>query len=89
MIAADADQALVSVARELCCVIAVNHLWELLHQGAPDPCAKRTLLWHIRRNLLLHLKNPYYSSQRRLQALAAALSPRMFALLKGAARRLR
>lgn len=89
MIAGDKDRALASVARELCCVIAVNHLWALLRQGAPDPHAKQTLLGHIRRNLLLHLKNPYYSSQRRLQALTAALSPSLFALLKGVVRKLR
>ncbi len=89
MIAADADRELALAARELCCVVAVNHLWALLHQGTPDPHAKRTLLGHIRRNLPLHLKNPHFGIQRKLQALTAALSPRLFVLLKGAARRLR
>ena len=89
MIAADADHALVSVARELCCVIAVNHLWALLRQPQPSPEDKRILLKQIRRNLPIHLKSSRYSVKRRLQALTASLSPRLFVLLKNAARKLR
>lgn len=89
MIAADEDRELALAARELKCVVAVNHLWALMRQSGPSSHAKRILLGQIRRNLLLHLKNPNYGSQRKLQALTAALSPGLFILLKGAARRLR
>lgn len=89
MIAADPDRELSLAAREVTCVVAVNHLWGLLCQNAPDPRIKQILLRHIRRNLLIHLKNSHYSKQRRLQALTAALSPRLFVLLKNAARKLR
>ena len=82
MIAADADQALVSVARELCCVIAVNHLWALLRQPQPSPEDKRILLKQIRRDLPVHLKSSRYSVKRKLQAMTAAIAPGLFAVLK-------
>lgn len=78
---------LADAAREEMCVQAVNHLWSLLESGRPDPQSKRILLGQIRKNLLIHLRLGYYGLPRKLQALTAALSPRLFAVLKGWARK--
>lgn len=86
MIADDQDRQLSSAAREVTCVIAVNYLWALLQQEPQNSQTKRILLRHIRRNLLTHLKSRRYSRKRKLQAVTAALCPRLFVLLKNAAR---
>lgn len=82
MIAADEDRKLALAARDTACAIAVNHLWALLRQRTPDPKAKRALLRHIRKDLTPHLKSSGFSRNRKLQAVTAALSPRLFVLLK-------
>ena len=82
MIAADGDRALALVTRELCCVIAVNHLWVLLRDPQPSSRDKQILLKHIRRNLLVHLKSRRYTCKRKLQAITAAIAPGLFAVLK-------
>ena len=85
MIAADADPDLARAAREEICVAAVNHLWSLMETCPRDLLSKRTLLMHLRRNLILHLTGSY-GWGRKLQALTAAVSPRLFAILKRKAR---
>lgn len=87
LLSGDPDAALAAAARDEMCVTAVNHLWSLLSSGAPDPCSRRQLLRYLRRNLFVHLGSDLYGTPRKLQALTAALSPRLFALLKGAARK--
>lgn len=87
LLASDPDWELSRAACSEICVTAVNHLWSILEGGLQDPDAKKHLLGHIRRNLPAHLSDRLYGRSRKLQALTAALSPRLFALLKGAARR--
>ena len=87
LIARDGDPALVRAAREEICVVAVNQLWSLLRSGRKDPRSRRLLLSHIRRNLPVHLRSPLYGWRRKLQALTAAVCPRLFAFLKAKARR--
>lgn len=83
----DEDPALARAARGEMCVAGVNHLWSLLSSGRKDPRSKRILLSHIRRNLPSHLRSPQYGWRRKLQALTAAVSPRLFVFLKARARR--
>lgn len=89
MIAGDEDRALAMAARDTACVIAVNHLWQLMCTDRTAAAMKRILRRHILRNLMIHLQSPCYGPGRKIQAVAAALSPRMFALLKSVARKLR
>lgn len=86
MLAADADPALSRAALDELCVTAVNHLWSVLESGAADSYAKKVLLSHIRKNLWPHLTSRLYGRGRKLQALTAAVSPRLFAYLKAKAR---
>ena len=88
LLAADPDPELSQAAQEEICVTAVNHLWSLLTSKSHDPQSKELLLSHIRRNLLIHLKSNRYGRKRKLQAVTAAVAPRLFAVLKTAARRL-
>ena len=89
MIAGGEDRELALAARDAACVIAVNHLWKLMRGDHPDRLTTRILQKHIRRNLLCHMQGSAYGSKRKLQAVTAALSPRMFALLKSAVWKLR
>lgn len=86
LLAGDADPELSRAARDEICVTAVNHLWSLLEGGAGDADAQKELLGHLRRNLWNHLNSGLYGWGRKLQALTAAVSPRLFAVLKARAR---
>lgn len=86
-LAADRDRELSRAARSEICVTGVNHLWSLRESAQPDPAAERILLGCIRRNLLIHLADRHYGRGRKLQALTAAISPRLFASLKARARK--
>lgn len=88
LLAADPDPELSRAAREEICVTAVNHLWSLLMGDTQDPQSKKLLLSCIRRNLLIHLTSHRYGRKRKLQALTAAVNPRLFAFLKAKARSL-
>lgn len=88
LLAEDEDPELVQAARDQSCVTAVNHLWSLLESGSTDLQSKQILCSHIRRNLRSHLESPLHSRRRKLQALTAAVSPRLFVFLKATARRL-
>ena len=87
MIAGDLDLELARAACDEICVEAVNHLWLLLESGKDDDYSENVLLEYIRTHLLTHLTSSVYGWGRKLQALTAALSPRLFALLKGVARK--
>jgi glycosyltransferase involved in cell wall biosynthesis len=86
LLARDEDPGLSRAARDVICVTAVNHLWSMLEADGADPHAKKVLLGHIRRNLWTHLTSSMYGRGRKLQALTAAVSPRLFAFLKRKAR---
>lgn len=86
LIATDPDPALSTAARDEMCVLAVNHLWSMLEGGQQDTEARKYLLAYIRENLRTHLRSTVYGRGRKLQALTAALSPRLFAILKRKAR---
>lgn len=79
---AEHDPALAVFCRNRICNEAVNLLW--LHLNAPDrdPEAKRYLLSHIRRYVLGYLFSSQYGARRKLQALFAACSPRVFTCMK-------
>lgn len=86
LLARDEDPELSRAARDEICVTAVNHLWSLLEEGRKDAHAKKVLLSHIRRSLWTHMTSRIYGRSRKLQALTAAVSPRLFAFLKNKAR---
>lgn len=81
------DARMYRAAREEICVAGVNLLWEWMQGDRADADARRTLLGYIRRNLRYHLKSNRYGLGRKLQALTAAVSPRLFARLKAAAQK--
>lgn len=76
-----------SAAEEELCVTAVNLLWAWEMGGRMDREARRILLQSIRRYLLGHLRSRRYGTGRKLQALIAAICPRLFARLKNAAQK--
>lgn len=82
---ADRDPELKAAALEEICVTAVNLLWAWEMGDRKDREGRRKLLAYIRQYLPVHLKSRRYGIGRKLQALTAAVSPRLFALLKGAA----
>lgn len=88
-IAADCEAQLpelAKAAREEICVTAVNLLWAYENARMQAPEVKKTLLGHIRRNLGIHMRSGRYGLGRKLQALTAAVSPKIFTKLKNTAR---
>lgn len=87
-IAADtADPGLKKAAQEEICVTAVNLLWVWEMGDQTDKDGRRVLLRLIRRYLPVHLKSNRYGLGRKLQALTAAVSPKLFTRLKNAAQK--
>ncbi len=85
-ILADAtDRELADAAREEICATAVNLLWAWEKGDHADREGRKTLLGHIRRQLSVHLRSKRYGLGRKLQALTAAISPKLFTRLKNAA----
>lgn len=86
ILASTSDRELIDAAREELCVAAVNLLWawELGDHG--DREGRQALLDHVRRQLPAHLRSRRYGPGRKLQALLAAISPRLYARLKNAVR---
>lgn len=76
-----------AAAEEELCVTAVNLLWDWEMGDRTDREARRILLQSIRRYLPGHLCSRRYGIGRKLQALTAAISPRLFAWLKNAAQK--
>ena len=79
------DRELADAAREEICVTAVNLLWAWEMGDRTDKAGRKALLGHIRRQLSVHLKSNRYGLGRKLQALTAAVSPKLFTRLKNAA----
>lgn len=76
------DPELTQAVRNGICNAAVNLLWEYEVTGIPDPDARDSLLARIRRVLPGYLIQKQYGIGRKLQALAAAVSPRLFVRMK-------
>lgn len=84
---ADRDRSLKNAAEDEICVTAVNLLWAWEMGDRSDLPARKTLLGHIRRFLPRHLSSKRYGFGRKLQALTAAVSPKLFTRLKNAAQK--
>lgn len=69
-------------ARTEICTVAVNLLWENEAVPCPDLQIRRELLGRIRSLLPGYLCQSHYGIGRKFQALAAALSPRIYMHLK-------
>ena len=82
-----ADPGLKKAAQEEICVTAVNLLWVWEMGDQTDKDGRRVLLRLIRRYLPVHLKSNRYGLGRKLQALTAAVSPKLFTRLKNAAQK--
>lgn len=76
-----------AAAEEELCVTAVNLLWAWEMGDRTDREARRILLQSIRQYLSGHLRSSRYGTGRKLQALTAAISPRVFTWLKNAAQK--
>lgn len=87
-IAADtADPELKKAAGDEICVTAVNLLWAWELGDQTDKVGRKVLLGMIRRYLPVHLASRRYGLGRKLQALTAAVSPKLFNRLKNAAQK--
>lgn len=76
------DPVLANLCQNRICNEAVNLLWLYQNSPAKDPEAKRQLLSYIRRYLLGYLLSSQYGAGRKLQALFAVCSPRVFTCVK-------
>lgn len=82
----DRPELAVAAGEEIC-VTAVNLLWGYQNTESRDAAVRKQLLTYIRTYLRIHLTSHRYGMGRKLQAATAAVSPRLFALLKSVARR--
>ena len=82
----DESAVLRKAARDEACVCAVNLLWEWMCGDRTDREAKRILRRSIWRYLPAHLAANRHGMGRKAQAVAAAISPRLFYTLKTMAR---
>ena len=87
ILADTSDPELASAARDEICVTAVNLLWAWEMGERTDRAGRKVLLGHIRRQLPVHLRSNRYGLGRKLQALTAAISPKLFTRLKNAAQK--
>ena len=78
---------LAAAAGEEICVTAVNLLWGYQNSENRDAAVRKQLLTYVRAYLKTHLTSHRYGMGRKLQAAAAAVSPKLFALLKNAAQK--
>ena len=74
-------------AREEICVTAVNLLWAWESGTRTEKSDRKLLLRSIRQHLPDHLRSRRYGLGRKLQAITAAISPKLFAKLKNAAQK--
>lgn len=81
------DRELADAARDEICVTAVNLLWSWEMGDRTDKEGRKVLLGHVRRQLSIHMKSNRYGMGRKLQALTAAVSPKLFTRLKNAAQK--
>ena len=87
ILADTSDPELADAARDEICVTAVNLLWAWEMGERTDRAGRKALLGHIRRQLPVHLRSNRYGLGRKLQAITAALSPKLFTRLKNAAQK--
>ena len=80
------DPLLARRAQDELCTAAVNLLYEYELAGKSDPEARALLLSRVRRLLPDYLMRSQFGMGRKLQALLAAVSPRMLMHLKNAVR---
>lgn len=78
---------LATAAGEEICVTAVNLLWGYQNTDIRNSAVRKQLLKYIRTYLNIHLTSHRYGVGRKLQAIVAAVSPTLFALLKNAAQK--
>lgn len=84
---AERDPELKAAAEDEICVTAVNLLWAWEMSDRSNKTARKTLLAYIRRYLPVHLSSRTYGLGRKLQAITAAISPKLFTRLKNAAQK--
>ena len=87
ILADTSDRELARAAAEEICVTAVNLLWAWEMGERTDRAARKRLLAYIRQYLPVHLRSGRYGLGRKLQALTAAVSPKIFTRLKNAAQK--
>lgn len=78
------DPELARCAADEICTSAVNLLWLCECAGERDQESRRYLLGHIRRLLPQYLSTAHYGPGSKLQAVLAAVSPRIYMHLKNA-----
>ena len=81
------DPELKRAAEDEICVTAVNLLWAWEMGDRSDKAGRKILLSCIRRYLPVHLSSRTYGHGRKLQAITAAISPKLFTWLKNAAQK--
>lgn len=78
----DRDPELAEAVEDKICITAVNLVWMLANSGFQEPDTMAHLKNQIRRTLPRHLSSAQYGAGRKVQAILALLSPRVYALLK-------
>ena len=81
------DPELARAAADIICTEAVNLIWMLVNSRQNAPEDMKYLRDQIRRTLPRYLHSGQYGVGRKLQAVLALLSPRLYALLKNAVHR--
>lgn len=81
------DSELARVAADIICTEAVNLIWMLVNSRQNAPEDMKYLRNHIRKTLPQYLYSEQYGIGRKVQAVLALLSPRLYALLKNAVHR--
>lgn len=81
------DPELARSAADEICTSAVNLIWLCECAEQRDPDSRRYLLGHIRRLLLRYLFSSHYRMGRKIQAILASISPRIYMYLKNAVQR--
>lgn len=84
---AERDPELKKAAEDEICVTGVNLLWAWEMGDRSDKESRKPLLAYIRRYLPVHLSSRTYGLGRKLQAVTAAISPKLFTRLKNAAQK--
>lgn len=81
------ESELAKAARDELCTMAVNLLWQYENSACREPRARKLLLRHIRSNLIPYLMGNRYGFGRKMQALLAGISPKLYGHLKNAVKK--
>lgn len=73
---------LVQAAREEICNIAINLLWAYQNEGCDDLEAKEKLQDYLRENIGVYLQSKRYGFGRKIQAILAQVSPKLYCKFK-------